>query len=300
MCIRDRDNNVFNVVVNAFKSCFDNVKQHFPECDVEFDPEKMSVSLTDLMRYVKGPKRFAFIDEYDSAFIELYEVYKTGSGEEKVKAKKYAEQIYAFIDRSCRDYACQFLLTGIVCLEYDDFFSDPSMIFGLGFDIYNIPWREYHLVSMEEFINSKGFETRSVPDSEEQAQLTKWYGGYTLIRSHEIIGNYLNLYSLIQYYSRLTFREYFRTSGCTKWLRKFLQREDVILYVNEILSATDKIIIDLRNTPFLRGGRDDVLSLLVKCGYLVLDSKVDDISSYNVNIPNEECRKVLKLSLIHI
>ncbi len=242
----------------------------------------MSMSLTNLMSYVKGPRLFAFIDEYDSAFIKLYEVYKTGSKEEKVKAKKYAEQIYAFINRSCRKYACQFLLTGIVCLEYDDFFSDPSMIFGQAFDIYHKPWREYHLISMEEFLNSRGFETRTRPDNDEQAKLMKWYGGYTLIDFSNIIGNYLNLYSLIKCYSRGSYEEYFTTSGCTKWLRKFLQREDVILYVNDVLTANNEIIIDLRKKPFLQpessSGRKHVLSLLVKCGYLILVEKVDDIA----------------------
>ena len=283
MCIRDR-------VSRAFKDCFDNIKKYFPDCKLKFNAEKLWKSLTQLMAYLrkKDPNCpcYAFIDEYDSALMELNEIFRNESetDDDRARAKRYANEIYEFMDTGNSNLNCRFFLTGIVSLEYDDLFSDSRMIFSQASEVYNKQFHQYHSISMEKFLSLSGFDT--APTEEEQAKLIKWYGGYTRVQFDEVIGNYLNLYSLIKCYAEGRFLAYFNTSGCTRWLRKYLEREYVILCINGILFATDDIVIDLKQKPLINGGRDHVLSLLVHCGYLVLVEKKADPCKY--------------LSLIHI
>ena len=252
----------------------DNARQYDLEL-FEDDNRNRFMELVEKLQKKTGEKVVVLVDEYDKPLVEYI------NEPEKAEENRLILRNFYGVLKPCSDKLRMVFFTGIsrfsklsifselnnlVDISMDKNFSD---ICGFTKDDLNKYFSEYKELACKEL---------HLSPEELDNEITYWYDGYKFDGETHIY----NPFSMLNFFSRREFKNYWFDSGLPKLLVDFISSHGIDIRKFEGISVTELALNNFDITKI------DIVSLMFQTGYLTIMEK--NFGRYILDYPNEEVR----------
>ena len=223
-----------------------------------------------------GEKVVVLVDEYDKPLIEHI------NNPEKAEENRLILRDFYGVLKPCSDKLRMVFLTGISRFSKLSIFSELNNLFDISMDKKFASLCGFTKDDLNEYFSEyKELACEELQISREKLdkEITYWYDGYKFDGETHIY----NPFSMLNFFSRQEFKNYWFDSGLPKLLVDFISSHGIDVKKFEGTMVPE---LELNNFDVTK---IDITSLMFQTGYLTIVEKKFD--QYVLDYPNEEVRK---------
>ncbi|MBI4647674.1 MAG: AAA family ATPase, partial [Bacteroidia bacterium] len=265
-----------NGLLDAINTKFDDLALTF---NIKLVKEGISKKFDELIEKVSAKQKVAIlIDEYDKPIIDFIE---KGQTSKAIENREILKNFYSVLKGN--DGNIQFLfITGVSKFSKVSIFSDLNHLTDITIDDN---FSKFVGITQKEIENNfadyleEAAKKHNKTEKEILLNIRDWYNGYSWNGNDFVY----NPFSLINYFSKLQFRNYWFATGTPTFLIKALKDQKKLPEHTGNILVGDTFFdkFDIENI--------DIVSLMFQSGYLTI-SKSEGSEYFRLDFPNREVR----------